>query len=107
MSKLEYYKHFKIRPLLRGWHKIIDQRYKDQILSYCPNCDKIQGLVSVGFMNHVYWNKLIEYQRCEYCLLKLPVKNQKIMKILGLNKRAKPKGQETLMYVMQQNHRSD
>ncbi len=91
-----YYKHFGIRPLLRGWRKIIDERYQDQILSYCPLCDKIQGLVSVGFLNHVYMNKLIEHQRCEYCLLKLPVNDRKIKKILGLMKKSKPKNQLTL-----------
>lgn len=84
-----YYQHYKIRPLLRGWRKIGEQ-------ISCPLCKRIHGLVSVGFMNHTYMNKLIEHQRCEYCLLKLPVSNRVVMKLLGLNKKALPTGQMTL-----------
>jgi hypothetical protein len=96
--KMNYYKFCHIRPMLRGFSYIKDNTGTIQ-RSYCPLCKKETNLVSIGMMNKVFYNRLISYPRCEYCCLKLPVKDKKILKLLGLSdKKHKelPIGQLTL-----------
>jgi len=89
--KMNYYKFYGKRPALVGW-RYLDRR------AYCPLCKQNVNIVSVGFMNHVYYNKVIDHPRCEYCLLKLPVMDKKILKLLDMVDKPKelPIGQMTL-----------
>lgn len=75
--KMSYYDYYDKRPLLRGFSYLGKKEW-------CPNCKKEVELVSIGFLNIVVYNRLISYQRCPDCCIKLPIIDKKIQKMLGL-----------------------
>lgn len=74
--KGEYYDICRIPKRLRGWKYIYSQTEENVVArDYCPLCKLWVQLVSIGMMNTIIkkTDKLIEWPRCEQCLVKLPI----------------------------------
>jgi len=87
-----YYKFYRIRKDKRGWRYTGEEKY-------CPCCRRVSKVCIAGFMNaRTPFGVLIEYERCEICLIKLPVVDKAILKKLGYYDKPKelPIGQMTL-----------
>lgn len=74
-----FYKHYKINKKYTGWRYHREGAFSPKIKDYCPLCDQVTNLVIVNWMR--------DWLRCERCLLKLPVKNKKTMKLLGMDEK--------------------